>query len=296
MQRKKKSLLFVAALVLLLAVSFKSLEVLLLKGLSGISDNLKVGSVSLSPVSLKLRSFVFSLPPARFTSAEVTFRPLFTRRAFAFSAPSGRASFKESSREVSIRGSVSGNLREGVLDIKEAVIEAEELGTFELQGVLREWGKEKITGTVRFRGTDIQALNSFLDMNIPLRGNARGLVTVDYAGLGEGRIDFDLEIDELRSEETEAFHAVIKGNHDISGSITTISSGQLTAGGDRKILFAGHLDGEDFSLEFQTEGMLLEELLKLLPPEIIDRYNIRTHEGIVSLEDFRVEKIKKKYS
>ncbi|HOL22159.1 MAG TPA: hypothetical protein PLQ41_04805, partial [bacterium] len=94
--------------------------------------------------------------------------------------------------------------------------------------------------------------------------------------------------------EGNKFTAFVKGIHNIKERKIDIEDGKLLNGEGGQILFNGFIDKENFNLNFETQNMPLEDLLKLIPEDIRLKYNISVSGGSVSMKNFNIEKVKKK--
>lgn len=298
MKRPLKVLIIVLAVILAVsAVSVKMSERVIIRRVSALTKNIvNIGSVSFSlPPSIKLKRVTVSNRFVPVFLKEIRIRPAFTLNAFAFSGPGG-ISISDEKREVTIKGSVSGNFKQGEVNIKQTSVDIAQLGSFEVKGLLEKWGRQGVSLNINLNGTEIEEINNFLDLKIPFSGKATGTVLLDYVQNepAESTIRFDVIIKELSMEEGSEFTAFVKGVYKMADGRTDIADGKLLNAKGGQILFKGFVDRENFNLNFETENMLLEEFLKLLPEETRRKYKISVTGGSASMKGFNVEKVKKK--
>jgi len=297
MRKKHRVLIILAAALAAASFSLKISERFIIRSVSSLSRNsVTIGSFSIvMPPALKIKgiNISYGLFP-RISFREINICRAFTGNAFAFSGP-GDMVISNKKREISVKGSISGNFKQGTLSIRPTSINIAQLGTFEVKGMLEKWGKEGVNATIELGGTEIKEINNLFDLKIPFNGKAVGTVLLNMPGKQTKNLQFDVTINDLSTEEKGSnFTAFVKGNYDIVQGKTTITDGKLlnTTGGH--ILFKGVIDRENFNLNFETEKMLLEEFLKLLPDETRKKYNLSVTDGTVSMKNFYVERVKKK--
>jgi hypothetical protein len=299
MRKKHKVLIILlAAALAITAVSFKAAERIIVKRVASASGNsITIGSLALRlPPSLKIKrlNIAYNAFP-RLSFREINIRRAIIGKALAFSGP-GDIIINNKQREISVKGSVSGNFKQGTLTIKPTSIKIDQLGNFHVKGLLEQWGKEGVNATIELGGTEIKEINSLFDLKIPFNGKATGTVLLNFAGEKTKNIQFDVVINDLTTEEkgNGSFTAFVKGFYDILQRKTNISDGKLVNAKGGHILFKGAIDKETFNLNFETEKMALEEFMKLIPEETRIKYNLSAVGGSASMKDFNLEKVKKK--
>ncbi|MBN1444485.1 MAG: hypothetical protein JW957_00050 [Candidatus Omnitrophica bacterium] len=298
MRKKSKVLIILlAAALAITAVSFKAAERIIVRRVASASgNNVTIGSLSvLLPPALKIKklNISYNLFP-HLSFREINIRRAIIGNAFAFSGP-GDIVISNKQREISVKGSISGNFKQGTLTIKPTSIKIDQLGTFQVKGMLEQWGKEGVNATIELGGTEIKEINELFDLKIPFNGKAVGTVLLNFAGEETKNIQFDVVINNLSTEEKGgSFTAFVKGFYDIIQGKTTINDGKLSNKAGGHILFKGVIDKENFNLNFETEKMVLEEFLKLIPEETRIKYNLSVSGGSAFMKDFNLEKVKKK--
>lgn len=281
-----------AILVIIISILFFT-ERYLIRKISSITDNhITIGSIRfIPPLSIKRVYISYEKFPQIFLRS-ICIRKAFTRNAFAFSGP-GSIKIQDSQKDVKIKGSVSGNYKEGTLNIRTTHIQIEDLGSFELKGVLEQWGKEGVNLIIDLRGTDIEEVKKMFGLNLPFSGKATGTLSFDYSKKEEkNSMNFDINVQELVSEGNK-FNASVKGIHNIKEGRTDIKEGKLLNSSGGQIIFNGFIDRENFNLNFETQNMPLEDLLNLIPEDIRIKYNISTDGGSASMKNFQIAKVKK---
>lgn len=286
----------VFSLVLLGAVfSLNLLGQLFVKKIQSISsDAVKIGSVSFSFPSVVMQKVDIYTPVFSLFLKELKVRPLFARKAFAFSGP-GEILLREKRRDVLIKGSVSGNFKDKTIDIKKTSVEVDRLGSFEIKGLLEEWGKGSINAEMKLKGVEIDDIKQILGINLPFAGRVFG--TAEFISDEKEKtrkvINFDLNIKDLAAEGSTHFESFIKGLYNIERESAEIYSGSVLSPDGGKVFFRGTADRENFNLNFETENMNIEEFLKLLPDELKEKYNLKIRGGTAALKDFSVIRVKK---
>ncbi len=293
----KVFLIILAVILTLSAVSVKlSEEFIIRKVTSATKNTVNIGSISFSlPALVILRQVAITNRFIPISLREISIRPVFTLNAFAFSGPGG-ITISGEERDMKVKGSVSGNFKQGELNIKQTSIDVENLGSFEVKGLLEKWGKESVSLNINLNGTRIEDVNELLDINIPFSGKATGTVLLDFVQNDPAKkaITFDVVVKELSMEKGSNFTAFVKGVYAMSEGRTDISDGRLVNAQGGQILFKGYLDRENFNFIFESENMPLEEFLKFIPEEIRKKYNLSITGGSASMKDFNIIKIKKK--
>ncbi|MCM8760385.1 MAG: hypothetical protein NC832_01540 [Candidatus Omnitrophica bacterium] len=217
-----------------------------------------------------------------------------TGDALAFSGP-GSIKIQDKEKDVKIKGSISGNYKEGKVDIKKTHITIQDLGSFELKGAFEKWGKEGVNLIIDLDGTEIGEVKKMFGLNLPFTGKASGTISFDYSKKEERNLmRFDITVKELSTEQGSKFTAFVKGTHNIKEGKTDIIEGKLLNYEGGQILFNGYIERENFNLNFETYNMPLEDLFKLIPQDIREKYNISTDGGSVSMKNFNIAKVKKK--
>lgn len=291
----KITLIVLISIFVVSAVTVKVSEQLIIRKVSLLTRNIvSIGSISFSlPPSVKIKQIVVSNPFVQVFMKEVRIRPTFRFNGLAFAGPGG-ISISNEKRDVKIKGSVTGNFKQGQLNIKPTCIDIDQLCSFEVKGVLENWGKEGIALNINLKETRIQEINNLLGLKIPFSGQATGTILLDFVQSKVGTITFDVIVKELSMEESSRFTAFVKGVYNMSENRTDIADGKLLNSTGGQILFHGFVDKENFNLNFETENMPLEDLLKFIPEETRKKYNISITGGSTSMKDFNIEKIKKK--
>ena len=299
----KKSLKILAivlgGILLLSAVSVKISERLIIRKISSSTKNIvTIGSISFSlPPSLKLKRIQVSNPFVPVLMKELRIRPGFTPGAFAFSGPGGISiSSSGQERDVKIKGSVTGNFKQGELTIKPTSVNIEQLGSFEVKGLLEKWGAEGVSLNINLNGTEITEINNLFGLKIPFSSKVTGTALLNFFRDEPARqnIAFDAIIKDLSMEEGSEFTAFVKGAYKMPEGRVDIADGKLVNASGGQILFKGFADKENFNFNFESEKMSLDEFLKLIPEEIRTKYNINVNGGSASMKDFNVIKVKKK--
>jgi len=293
----KVFLVVLGGILLFFAVSVKISEKIIINRISHLTRNIvSIGSISFSlPPCVKLERVAIANRFVPVFMKEVLIRPAFRFSTLAFAGPGG-ISISEEKRDVKVRGSVTGNFKEGELNIRPTSVSIDKLGSFEVKGLLEKWGREGVSLNINLNGTEIREINDFLGLKIPFSGKATGTALLDFVrNEPEKRtIRFDVVIKELSMDNESKFTAFVKGVYKMSGNRADISDGKLLNATGGKILFTGFVDKETFNMNFETEKMPLEDLLKFIPEETRRKYNISAAGGSASMKDFNIEKVKKK--
>jgi hypothetical protein len=294
MKRKKIKILFlvIAGFILFAGISFELAEKNLRKKLSSLSGgNLKVGNIGFSFLSLKINEINYKVPEFGLSLKNFRIYPVFTGRAFAFSGP-GEIIAGSKDRNVSLKGAISGNLKDGNVDIHKVVIEIEKIGNFVAEGSLKQWGKKGISATVDLKGTEIKEVGKLLQFEMPFTGKVFGRITIkDKEGKIE-LINFNIHIKDIVMEGSP-FRAFLEGTHNIQTQKTVLKNGLLEDSNKGSIKFNGSIDKTRFDMQFETKEMSVESLLRLLPEEIKEKYKLKATGGSVSMHNFNVIGVKK---
>ncbi|MCX8082901.1 MAG: hypothetical protein N3D17_05855 [bacterium] len=294
--RKKRFFKILTVVLGIIIISLFFTERYLVKKVSFITNNhITIGSIKgIPPFSIKIKKvhIYYEKFPQIFIHA-LSLRRALTSNAFAFSGP-GSIKIQDTQKDVKIKGSLSGNYKEGKLNIQKTHITIQDLGSFEIKGVLEQWGKEGVNLTIDLAGTEIDEVKKMFGLNIPFSGKASGILSFNYSKKEEQNLfHFDITIKELVSEGNR-FNAYVKGIHNITEGKTDIIDGKLLNREGGQILFNGFIDRENFNLNFETQNMPLDDLLNLIPEDIRIKYNISIDGGSVSMKHFQLSKVKKK--
>jgi len=297
MRRHKRLCTLLIVFLIIITVSLFCIERYLIRKVATATDNhITIGSIKvLPPFIVKLKKVNISYTPfPRLSLKKLSIHHIFTGNAFAFSGP-GSITIQDGQKGVKIKGNISGNYKEGTLDIGKTTIIIEDLGSFDVKGGLEQWGKEGVNLVIDLKDTEIEEIKKAFNLNLPFRGKVSGVLILDYSKKKEKSvIRFDITVKELLTNEGNKFTAFIKGVHNIKEGKTDIEDGKLLNGKGGQILFSGFIDRENFNLNFETQDMPLEDLLKLIPGEIRKKYNISISNGSLSMKNFNIEKVKKK--
>ncbi|MCK9265818.1 hypothetical protein M0P98_02895 [bacterium] len=257
------------------------------------TDTINIDTVSCKFPSIFVNKIDVSTPLFSLFLKELKVRPMFLRKAFAFSAP-GDVVLKDTKRDISIKGSFSGSFKGQTINVDRTNIEIEKVGTLEIKGFLENWGKGNFNTSVEFKGVEIEEIKQIFDLNLPFSGTVFG--TANFVSTGQEKlqtISFDVNIKDLATSEDAKFMAYVKGVYDISKKSAKINNGYISNAFGGKISFNGDVSYDEFNLSFNTDNMNLEEFFKLLPLEIRDKYKLNIQGGSAILNDFKVTNIKK---
>ena len=297
MRRHKKLCTLLIVFLIVITVSLFCIERYLIKKVATATDNhITIGSIKvLPPFIVKLKKVNISYTPfPQISLKKLCIRRIFTGNAFAFSGP-GSITIKDGQKGVKIKGKVSGNYKQGTLEIGKTTIIIEDLGSFDIKGGLEQWGKEGVILVIDLKDTEIEEVKKVFNLNLPFRGKASGVLILDYSKKKEKSLmNFDITVKELSTDDGNKFTAFVKGVHNIKEGKTDIEDGKLLNGKGGQILFSGFINRENFNLNFETQDMPLEDLLKLIPEEVRTKYNISISNGSASMRNFNIEKVKKK--
>ncbi|MDD3726628.1 MAG: hypothetical protein PHI44_05475 [Candidatus Ratteibacteria bacterium] len=297
MKKHKKLLTVLTVVIVIIIASLFFTERYIIRKVYLITDShITIGSIRIIPpfsVNFKKVRISYARIPELFLKT-LSIRRVLTESAFAFSGP-GNITIQDTQKDVKIKGSVSGNYKEGKLDIKKTHITIEDIGSFEVKGGLEQWGKEGINLVIDLKGTEIEEVKKMFGLNLPFNGKVSGTLSFDYSkNKDTSMMQFDITVQELATEEGNTFTAFVKGTHNIKEGKTDIEDGKLLNGKGGQILFSGYIDRENFNINFETQNMPLESLLNLIPEDIRTKYNISVSNGSASMKNFNIEKVKKK--
>ena len=298
--RKKVKIFSIGIVVFLICIFvFLNASSRWLKGkISSVSsDKIKFEQISYSPSGVTIKNLSF-LPPTRnhlkFHFDKFHIRPSLMRiifgndLAFAFSGP-GKIQSGESENKIKVSGKISGNF-EGDIKIERTLVKLEKIGTVNIIGNLKKWGKERISVKIIASQLSIKDLFEFLQLSYPLAGKVNGVLdlTIDESEKIQQLI-FDVYFTEMYFDKADfPFEGRIKGKHNFPEKKTEIYEGIL--GSDKgSITFAGEVNKENFDLTFDSEGITIEEVLKYLPEEWRKKYGIKG-EGKLEFDKFSIKK------
>jgi len=253
--------------------------------------NLKARKVELSSPSLNLclRLRDFSVRPAL-----LPVRPG-GNLAFAFSGP-GEISMNSAKQPLKVSGVITGNVKTGEVSISQTTVRLEDLGTAEVTGNLTDWGKKSISLKVNLKGLAVARLASFFKTEVPVEGLVDGVLLVTMGPTEQlQKMDFDLVLSEIHARNDPAmFRGEVKGAYDLKAFRGQLQ-GLVEKPGGGRLNFSGTLEGDNFSLRFNSEGLQLEEVLHLLPEELKKKLNLSTSGGSIQMKDFVVAGTKKTF-
>ncbi|MCM8770014.1 MAG: hypothetical protein NC911_10190, partial [Candidatus Omnitrophica bacterium] len=215
--------------------------------------------------------------------------------AFAFSGP-GEISAGSVNQPLNVSGVITGNIKTGQVSINQATLKLQELGIAEVTGELTEWGKKGVSLKVELKKMAVAKLASFFKIEVPVEGLVSGLVQVEL-GPGEQiqKMDFDLSLAEIHARgDAVMFRGKLTGRYDLKAAKGDIQ-GQVEKPGGGRLNFTGDLAGENFTFRFSSEGLLVEEVLHLLPEEIKKKINLSAPGGSATLKDFVISGTKKNF-
>jgi len=288
--RKVFSTIFLLMAVILFCVfSIKLSEWILVKKISSVSSGVvTIDSISLRFPSILVKKIKVRTPAASVFLGELRVKPLFIRNAFAFSGP-GDILLNEKKRDISIKGSLSGNFKGQTINVNKTLIKIDKIGGFEVKGFLENWGRNGFNTTVEFKGIEIEEIKQIFDLKLPFSGRVFG--KADFVSEEKGKtrkITFDVNIKDLATSEHEKFEASVKGIYNIADGSAEIYRGNIFSPAGGRISFSGIIDKEKFNLNFETDNMNVEEFLKLLPAKIKEKYNLETNGGNAEMKDFKI--------
>lgn len=221
---------------------------------------------------------------------EIKIKPSFTRMAFAFSGP-GQIEKKKEGRTLTIKGKISGNIKNGNVNIEKTDIRIEKIGKFQVRGNLKNWGKNGQDIIITLNKVDIKDTGNFLNFKIPVEGLVSGKIILNQKNKKQN-IEFDIKLEELKVQEGGEVIVFLKGNFLPSEKKGEIKEGTALIDG-KPLKFNGTIDKENFSISFQGEKIQIEKLLKLLPEKIREKYQIRISQGTADFNNFTVSRVKK---
>lgn len=291
MRRKRRVYCLLFSLVLIFLVLGFGSNWYLRRKISALSaGTLKLGSVSVSGRAVRLKNVCLSLPVShwRLELETLAFRPSFrslfrpANLAFAFSGP-GQVASDGKKQPLNLSGTISGNFKSGDVSISRARVTFPHLGELEVTGNLKDWGKENVTLNGQVKNLSLQALKGFFQFTSPVEGRVNGEMTF-LVGKKQNvqRVDFNLNLDGLhtspvgrpegedsglrpRAEGSPGLlSGEVKGAYDLAGKKADFTGNLEHPDGDR-ILFTVTIRNQDFSVQFNSEGLNLDTVLELLP-------------------------------
>jgi hypothetical protein len=274
MRRKRRVYCLLFSLVLILLLLGFGANWYLRRKISTLSSGvLKLGSVSVSGRSVKLKNVCVSLPVSRWRleletlAVRPSFKSLFrpSNLAFAFSGP-GQVASDGRKQPLHLSGTISGNFKSGDVSISRAKVTFPHLGELEVTGNLKDWGKEDVSLNGQVKDLALQALKDFFQFTSPVAGRVNGEMTF-LVGKKQNvqRVDFNLNLDGLHTEGSPGLlSGEVKGTYDLAGKKADFAGNLKHPEGDR-ILFTAAVRDQDFSLQFDSEGLSLDTVLELLP-------------------------------
>ncbi|HOV21810.1 MAG TPA: hypothetical protein PLW95_03915 [bacterium] len=290
-KRKKIVISIVVFLVFFVFISLKIAERIINKKLSSLSNiPLKIENIDLSFSGAKIKNLSYKQNAFFILLNELKIKPTFTKVSFA--GP-GEVGNQQQERNITINGTISGNIKSGNVNIENTNIKIEEIGDIQVQGNLKNWGKTDQDVIVKCNKIDIKQVCSFFNLKVNLEGNVSGNIML-YKKDEKQRIDFDIKVEELKVEKGEGIIVLLKGcfyptekKGEIERGVAFIDSNELR--------FWGEIDNENFNLSFTGEKIQIEKLLRILPEDIREKYKIDISGGTANFNHFSLSKVKKNF-
>jgi len=288
MKKKKKILIFVLSIFIVLFILLKTGEVIINKKISKLP--FKIENIKIFFLGAEVKNLTYIKNDITLVMRKLRIRPSIGRMAFAFTGP-GEIKKQQNGREITVKGTISGNIKNGNVNIKKTDIKIEKIGDFNIKGNLKNWGKDGQNIILAMDKVNIKEVGNFLNLKIPIEGLISGNIIV-FQENKKQKINFDVKIEGLKVQKGGEVVVFLKG-----AFFPTEKKGEIKEGkaliDNKELNFYGNIDNENFSLSFEGKEIEIEKLFELLPEEIKKKYKIDITGGIVNFDDFFVKKVKK---
>jgi len=288
MKKKKRILITVLSVFIMLFILLKTGEVIINRKISKLP--FRIENVKIFFLGAEIKNLTYIKNDITLIMRKLRIRPAFTRVSFAFTGP-GEVKKQQNGREITVKGTISGNIKNGNVNIKKTDIKIEKIGDFNIKGSLKNWGKKGQNIILTMDKVNIKEVGNFLNFKVPVEGLVSGNIIVSQKNKKQ-KIDFDVKIEELKVQKGGEVIVFLKGNFSPKEKKVEIKEGKALID-NKELNFYGNIDNENFSLSFEGKEIEIEKLFELLPEEIKKKYKIDITGGIVSFDDFFVKKVKK---
>ena len=289
MRKKKGLLISVLSIVVLVIALLKTGEFVVNRKISKLP--FKIENVKIFFFGAEVKNLTYIKNGITLIMRRLRIRPSFTRMSFAFTGP-GEIKKQKNGREITIKGTISGNIKNGNVNIKKTDIRIEKIGNFNIKGSLKNWGKDGQNIVLAVDRVNIKEVGNFFNFKIPVEGLVSGNIVISQKNNKKQKINFDVKIEELKVQKGEEVIVFLKGNF-----FPTEKKGEIKEGkaliDNKELNFYGNIDNENFSLSFEGKEIEIKKLFELLPEEIKKKYKIDITGGIVNFDDFFVKRVKK---
>ncbi|MCD6221594.1 hypothetical protein J7K25_05505 [bacterium] len=289
MKKKKGVLISVFTVFILLFALLKTGEFVVNRKISKLP--FKIEDVKISFFGAEVKNLTYIKNDITLIMRRLRIRPSIARMAFAFTGP-GEIKKQQNGREITVKGTISGNIKNGNVNIKKTDIKIEKIGDFNIKGSLKNWGKDGQNIILAMDKVNIKEVGDFLNFKIPVEGTVSGNIVVSQENNKKQEINFDVKIEGLKVKKGGEVVVFLKGNFSPTEKKVEIKRGKALID-NKELNFYGNVDDENFSLSFEGKEIEIEKLFELLPEEIKKKYRIDITGGIVNFDDFFVKKVKK---
>ena len=288
MRKKKGILISVLSIVVLVIALLKTGEFVVNRKISKLP--FKIENVKIFFFGAEVKNLTYIKNDITLIMRKLRIKPSFTRVSFAFTGP-GEIKKQQNGREITVKGTISGNIKNGNVNIEKTDIKIEKIGDFNIKGSLKNWGKDGQNIILVMDKVNIKEVGNFLNFKIPVEGLISGNIIISQEDKKQ-KIYFDVKIEELKVKKGGEVIVFLKGNF-----FPTEKKGEIKEGkaliDNKELNFYGNIDNENFSLSFEGKEIEIKKLFELLPEEIKKKYKIDITGGIVNFDDFFVKRVKK---
>ncbi|HOK56062.1 MAG TPA: hypothetical protein PKV21_03045 [bacterium] len=290
--KKIKYFIIPFLIILFFIFSFIVFKINLIKNIN-LTEKWKIKDINFSSGEINLKDLTYKETWISVRMDEVKLKPSFIKNAFAFEGPGEILSDFEK-KKVNVEGKIKGNVVNGNVNITTSRIEIEGIGNLKFSGFLSNWGKEKFEGVIELNGVRVKEILEMTKYKIPFDGKIYGKVFIEKEKEKIKEIKFNLDIKEISQANYQSqFNLYVKGKYLPLEKKGLLEEGVLKNEKGEQLVFSGFISENEFEFIFDTKEFSLDEFLKLLPEEIIKKYNLKMEGSKFSSNKFVLNFLKK---
>jgi hypothetical protein len=296
MKKKFKFFIYILLFLLILPISLiKITKFIILKNINQ-TENFNLQNLSVGLKGINFENLIYRNDFLNLNFEKINLKKKsFIKNAFALES-SGEVSNQFEKRKINASGKIKGNLINGNMNMTDIQINIQNIGNLKFYGMLENWGKDKFEGVFEINGLKLKEILEAMRSKTTFDGKIYGKIFIEKEKENLKGIRFDIEIKELTQKyETNKLNAHIKVKYLPMEKTLLIEKVLIINEKGEEISLWGSIRENEFEFYFDTKGISIDELLKLLPEEIRKKSNFKINDSKISMNKFSLSFSKKKF-
>lgn len=293
MRKNKEIAIYFLIFVVVFLFSLYLLKLFIIARLNS-NDRFEIENFNFTPKEINLHDITYRDTWIMAKFEKIKLKHFLTQKAFAFEGP-GEIFSEIEKKKISVEGKVKGNFLTGNLDITTHNIKIEGMGNIKFYGFLEKWGKEKFDGLIELSEISVKKISEFFNYKVPFDGVLSGRIYIGKEKENLREIKFDIKVKNI-TQETESSDLILnlKGFYFPIEKRGEILNGILSNSKGEKITFNAIVTENQFEINFNSEGFSIDDLFKLIPYEIQNKFNLKIKNSKITSQNFNINFSKKK--